>query len=119
VLSESFAIFVACKEECGMRRAKHKLIKGILLTEDDLRKSTEKLIDWKVEEGKLQRQYSFRSFPEAFAFLAGAALISESMNHSIEWYNLDGLVSVKLRTPAVGGISTIDVLLAERLDELR
>ena len=102
-----------------MKRARNQLTKGILLTEDDLKKSTAKLVEWKVEEGKLQRQYSFRSFPQAFAFLAGAALISESMNHSIEWYNLDGLVSVKLRPPAVGGISTIDVLMAERLDELR
>ena len=102
-----------------MRKSRNKLFKGILLTEDDLKKSTEKLTDWKVEEGKLRRDYSFRSFPEAFAFLAGAALISESMNHSIEWYNLDGLVSVKLRTRALGGISTIDVLLAKKLDELQ
>ena len=103
-----------------MKRARKKLTtKGILLTEDDLKKSTEKLVNWKVEEGKLQRQYSFRSFPEAFAFLAGAALISESMKHSIEWYNLDGFVSVKLQTAALGGISTIDVLMAQKLDELR
>ena len=103
-----------------MKRASRKTMKtGILLTDEDLTKTVEQLSNWKFEDGKLQREYSFGSFPQAFAFLAGAALISESMNHTIEWYNMDKVVAVKLHTAALGGVSTIDVLMARRLDELR
>jgi 4a-hydroxytetrahydrobiopterin dehydratase len=102
-----------------MKRASQKTLKtGILLTGEDLIKTAKELVNWKIEDGKLHRQYSFGSFPKAFAFLAGAALISESMHHPIEWYNMDRFVAVKLQTPSVGGISTIDVLLAKKLDEL-
>jgi 4a-hydroxytetrahydrobiopterin dehydratase len=103
-----------------MKRVSKKLLKtALLLTEEDLNSTVKQLANWKIEEGKLQRQYSFGSFPQAFAFLAGAALISESMNHPIEWYNMDKFVAVKLQTPALGGISTIDILMAKKLDELR
>jgi 4a-hydroxytetrahydrobiopterin dehydratase len=112
-------VFLLEGEEEMKRGSRKQLKGGILLTSDDLTKTLKELSNWKVEEGKLQREYSFGSFPEAFAFLAGAALISESMNHPIEWYNIDRFVAVKLQTPALGGISTIDVLLAKRLDELR
>ncbi len=103
-----------------MKRAARKTLKtGILLTDEDLTNTVQQLGNWKVEEGKLQRQYSFGSFPQAFAFLAGAALISESMNHTIEWYNMDKFVAVKLHTAALGGVSTIDILMAKKLDELK
>lgn len=93
--------------------------KGILLTEEDVAKILKDLKSWKIDEGKLQREYTFGSFIEAFAFLAGAAILSESMNHHIEWYNLERRLIVWLQTPALGGISTIDVLLAKKLDELK
>src|SRR5690242_4407867 len=92
--------------------------KGILLSDEDLSKTTKDLKNWKIEDGKLRREYIFGSFIEAFAFLAGAAILSESMNHHIEWYNLDRKLIVWLKTPDLGGISTIDILLAKKLDEL-
>ena len=92
--------------------------KGILLSEEELVRTLKELKDWSIEEGKLKREYVFGSFIEAFAFLAAAAILSESMNHHIEWYNLDRRLLVWLRTSDLGGISTIDVLLAKKLNDL-
>jgi len=92
------------------RSKKESLKKGIILSEEELEKILKELKNWKVEEGKLQREYTFSSFVEAFGFMTAAAILSESMNHRMEWYNNDQRVVVKLRTHSVGGITTIDVL---------
>jgi len=100
-------------------RPRAGLKKGILLNEEDLVRALKDLRDWNVEDGKLRREYAFGSFIEAFAFLAGAAILSESMNHHIEWYNLDRHLVIWLKSLDLGGISTIDVLLAKKLNDLQ
>ena len=100
------------------RKKKVNLARGILLSESDLQNALKKLQNWKVEEGKLQREYQFESFTKAFGFIASTAILSESMNHKLEFSSFDRRVIVRLDTPAEKGISTIDVLLAKKLDDL-
>ena len=71
-----------------------------------------------MENGKLHRQYQFKSFVEAFGFMTSAALIAESMNHHPEWFNVYHKVAVDLQTHSVGAISTYDVALAKRMEAL-
>jgi 4a-hydroxytetrahydrobiopterin dehydratase len=44
------------------------------------------------------------------------ALVAEKMNHHPEWFNVYKTVEVTLATHDVGGLSDLDVKLAEKMD---
>ena len=39
---------------------------------------------WSTDQGKLHKQFEFRNFIEAFAFVTKVAMISERVNHHPE-----------------------------------
>jgi 4a-hydroxytetrahydrobiopterin dehydratase len=47
-----------------------------------------------------------------------AALVAEKMNHHPEWFNVWNRVDVTLSTHDAGGLTALDVKLAEALDRL-
>lgn len=73
---------------------------------------------WQLVEGKLQRQFSFGDFSEAFGFMARVALAAEALAHHPEWSNVWNRVSIALTTHDTGGLSNLDVALARRIDAL-
>ena len=76
------------------------------------------LPNWQKVAGKLHRDLVFADFVEAFAFMTKVALIAEAMNHHPEWGNVWNRVSIDLITHDIGGLSNLDVELAQRIDEL-
>lgn len=77
-----------------------------------------KLPDWTLKGGKLHREYKFPDFVTAFAFMIGAALVAQAMDHHPEWFNVWNTVRVDLATHDAGGITTLDVKLAHSMEEL-
>jgi 4a-hydroxytetrahydrobiopterin dehydratase len=47
-----------------------------------------------------------------------AALVAEHMQHHPEWSNVWNRVEVTLATHAIGGLSELDVALAEAMDRI-
>jgi len=86
------------------------------LSASEIQSALKSLKGWKVENGKLHRDYRFADFAEAFDFMTRAALIAEAMNHHPEWFNVYNSVKIDLVTHDVGGISKRDLALAERLE---
>lgn len=76
------------------------------------------LPDWSLEKGKLKRELHFADFSEAFGFMARVALAAEAMGHHPEWSNVWNKVVIELITHDVGGLSTLDLDLAGRIDSL-
>ncbi len=74
------------------------------------------LPDWSVLNGKLHREFRFANFVDAFAFMAKVALIAEAMGHHPEWSNVWNRVTIDLVTHDTGGLSNLDVELANRID---
>ncbi len=93
-------------------------MKRKLLNKQDLQKQLHDLPGWKLVRGKLHKQFEFDSFVEAFGFMASVAITAESMNHHPEWFNVYNKVTVDLVTHDLGGISTWDVELARKMNEL-
>jgi 4a-hydroxytetrahydrobiopterin dehydratase len=69
-------------------------------------------------EGKLHRELRFADFVEAFGFMSRVALVAEAMGHHPEWRNVWNRVVIDLTTHDTGGLSTLDVELARRIDQL-
>ena len=88
------------------------------LTETEIAMALSDLPAWKVEGGKLHREYKFADFVAAFGFMTGAALVAQSMDHHPEWFNVWSTVRVDLATHDAGGISALDVKLAQSMEQL-
>ena len=64
------------------------------------------------------KQFKFKSFVEAFSWMTAAALCAEKMNHHPEWSNVYNRVDVTLTTHDVDGLSSLDIKLAQKMDQL-
>jgi 4a-hydroxytetrahydrobiopterin dehydratase len=87
------------------------------LSDPELRVALSGLPGWKIDQGKLHREYKFADFIHAFGFMATAALAIEKMGHHPEWLNVYNRVAVHLTTHDAQGITSKDVELAKLLDE--
>jgi 4a-hydroxytetrahydrobiopterin dehydratase len=72
---------------------------------------------WEVKDGKLHRQFQFADFAQAFGFMASMAVVSESMGHHPEWFNVYNKVHVDLTTHDAGGITQKDLAWATKANK--
>ncbi|NQW84506.1 MAG: 4a-hydroxytetrahydrobiopterin dehydratase [Alcaligenaceae bacterium] len=68
--------------------------------------------------GSITRDWVFVDFNEAFAFMTRVALLAERYDHHPEWSNVYNRVSITLTTHDAGGLSSRDLELAQRIDNL-
>lgn len=73
---------------------------------------------WRIEDGKLHREFRFADFVQAFGFMSGCALVAERLNHHPEWFNVYNRVRVDLTTHDAGGITSLDFELAAAMNSL-
>lgn len=88
------------------------------LTQTEIREQLKNLKEWSLNEGKLYKEYKFRDFVTAFAFMTKVADAAEALNHHPEWFNVYDIVKISLTTHDVDGISQNDFFLARKIDEL-
>ena len=79
-----------------------------------------RLPGWTMATGRdaIQRTFKFEDFSEALGFMARAALVAEKMDHHPEWTNVWNRVDVTLSTHSAGGLTELDVKLAEAMDKI-
>lgn len=75
---------------------------------------------WSVVEARdaIHKTYVFKTFSEAFGFMARVALQAEKLDHHPEWTNVYNRVSVTLTTHDAQGVTERDVALALFMDGL-
>jgi len=74
---------------------------------------------WGLREGKLHREFRFRDFAEAFAFMTRVAMLAERRDHHPDWSNVYDRVTIGLWTHDAGGITERDTELAGEISRLR
>jgi 4a-hydroxytetrahydrobiopterin dehydratase len=84
----------------------------------DIEAAVRSLPGWTSREGKLHKEFKFKTFVEAFGFMTQIALVAESKNHHPEWFNVYNRVKIDLTTHEVGGVSERDIDLAGRIDAI-
>lgn len=75
---------------------------------------------WELVEGRdaICKTFVFEDFVAAFGWMTRVALWAEKWNHHPEWENVYKTVNVTLTTHDVGGLSTLDLKLARKMDSL-
>ena len=92
--------------------------KPVKLSESEIAAELSRLPGWKLERGKLHREYDFVDFVAAFSFMTGAALIAQSMDHHPEWFNVWNKVRIDLSTHDSNGVTALDLRLAHSMEVL-
>ncbi|MGH6769616.1 MAG: 4a-hydroxytetrahydrobiopterin dehydratase [Xanthobacteraceae bacterium] len=90
------------------------------LTGEDRKAALAKLSGWNEVAGRdaIAKKFVFKDFNEAFGFMARAALVAEKLDHHPEWFNVYKTVEVTLSTHDAGGLTELDVKLAEAMNRL-
>ncbi len=72
----------------------------------------------KKKRDAITRQFKFDSFSQAFGFMTQVALRAEKMDHHPEWLNVYSTVDITLTTHSAGGLTQLDISLAEYIDQI-
>ncbi|HEX5779174.1 MAG TPA: 4a-hydroxytetrahydrobiopterin dehydratase [Xanthobacteraceae bacterium] len=88
------------------------------LSGDARKAALEKLSGWSEVQGRdaIAKKFVFRNFNEAFGFMSRAALMAEKLDHHPEWSNVYKTVEVTLSTHDSGGVTELDIKLAEAMN---
>jgi 4a-hydroxytetrahydrobiopterin dehydratase len=90
------------------------------LTADARKAALAKLGGWSEVAGRdaIAKKFVFKDFNAAFGFMTRAALIAEKLDHHPEWFNVYKTVEVTLSTHDAGGLTELDVTLAEAMNKV-
>ena len=70
------------------------------------------------ERDAIRKVYMFGNFVDAWGWMSMVAIHSEKLNHHPEWLNVYRTVDVTLTTHDAGGLTPLDIQLAQKMDEL-
>jgi 4a-hydroxytetrahydrobiopterin dehydratase len=87
-------------------------------SEAETREEIKALKSWKLEKGKLHREFEFQSFEDAISYMVRASLEISKLGHHPEWFNVYNTVKIDLVTHELDGISGYDFILAKKLETL-
>ena len=77
--------------------------------------------DWALssDETFIQRDFTFTDFVTAWTFMCRIAAKAEGMDHHPDWSNVYNRVSIRLTTHDAGGLTTLDLHLADQIHQIR
>ena len=73
---------------------------------------------WLFDGEFLIKDFKFKNFRKAFAFLAEIAIISETLNHHAFIENVYNQVKLKLNTHDINGISELDFKFIDEVNKI-
>lgn len=88
------------------------------LSRSNVTRLLRRLKGWELSNGKLHREYRFKTFEDAVAFMVRSSLEVVKLDHHPEWFNVYDRVVVDLVTHDVAGISNYDFILARKLETI-
>lgn len=74
--------------------------------------------EWTLHEKSLEREFTFKDFREAIAFINRVADIAEAEGHHPDISIFYNKVRLELSTHKIGGLSRNDFILAAKIDQV-
>ena len=80
--------------------------------------AVEQLTGWAAapDRDAITKTFKFADFNAAFGWMTRVALAAEKLDHHPEWFNVYNRVEVTLATHDAGGVTELDVRLAQIMD---
>ncbi|PNK60571.1 4a-hydroxytetrahydrobiopterin dehydratase [Psychrobacter sp. FDAARGOS_221] len=88
------------------------------LTDAQVELQLQDLNGWQKDGNAIVKTFIFRDFVEAMSFMVQAAFRAQELEHHPEWRNIYNEVYVRLTTHDLNGISSHDIRLAKRMEEI-
>ncbi len=89
------------------------------LEDSEIKEKIARLDGWKIDSGKIIKDFIFDDFVQAFQFMQCVAVEAEIMQHHPEWTNVYNRVHIALITHDAGpGLSLKDFSLAQKIDDV-
>ena len=91
----------------------------IPLTHEEITTSLSGLTGWELSEDhkSIRKDFKFRDFNAAFAFMTRIALAAEKLDHHPEWFNVYNKVEITLTTHSAKGLTMLDIRMAQLANE--
>jgi len=90
-----------------------------ILNNDEITKNLSSLSGWLQEEKQIAKQYQFKDFIEALAFVNKVGTEAEKMNHHPDIFiHSWNKVKITISTHSEGGITKNDFQLAQKIEGL-
>ncbi len=93
-------------------------MKPRLLTPEDIKSLQADIPEWEVKGKSITRNWQFKNFIDAFGFITKVAMLAETKNHHPKFTNVYSMVKIELSTHDLGGLTTLDIELAQGIDNL-
>ena len=87
-----------------------------LLSEAEIEAGLSRLSGWELRDGRLRKQYTFRTFLRAVAFVNGVAYLAESAGHHPDITINYNRVTLRLITHSAGALTDRDLALAGEIE---
>lgn len=89
-----------------------------LLTSKEIDSALATLPGWQLRDDHkaMHKDFKFKNFREAFAFMGRVAECAEALNHHPDWSNVYNRVSITLNTHDSGGLTALDMQLAQKIE---
>lgn len=88
------------------------------LTSSELENELQVLPGWEVKDGRLTKTFIFGSFAEALGWMVSVGVYADKLDHHPDWSNTYNRVAVELMTHDEAALTTWDIALAKRMEEL-
>jgi 4a-hydroxytetrahydrobiopterin dehydratase len=69
-----------------------------------------------IDGKRIVREFVFKDFKQAFAFMTLSAQYAEELDHHPDWSNSWNKVKVALTTHSAGALTKLDIQLAKAMD---
>ncbi len=87
-----------------------------LLSEAEVHQALSRLSGWELRDGRLRKQYTFRTFLRAIAFVNAVGYLAESAGHHPDITINYNRVTLRVITHSEGGLTERDFALAADVD---
>lgn len=89
------------------------------MSDQDAQELLQEVPTWRLDHNSIIRDFEFRNFQEAFAFLTRVALLSEANSHHPDIHNSWNKVTLRFQTHTAEGLTRNDFIMAAKIDSFQ
>jgi 4a-hydroxytetrahydrobiopterin dehydratase len=93
------------------------MTKAELMDETEVRTALATIAGWELRDGRIRKQFHFRTFLRAITFINSVAYLAESAGHHPDITINYNRVTLRLITHSEGGLTERDFALARNIEE--